>query len=241
MAKRLQEKLRGVPEDGDNPRMMHIPASVRIGDDPLPVTISLPGRWLPPLSAKQRASISAEADVNFLSEQDWANLDDALNEFAWASRLAKNGVTYESIRARMVDYKKLAIALLEAMSIKDKTDELAYNRILKLSGDEVYPQVSRFVRASVQAIAAVERESMQASVVPPLTRFLTRVEAVFKSKGVRAGKSKPKDYSNPRPSQFQRFVRAMLRTLHEDAPPNLSDTYTAAFMQNVADAMAGSR
>ncbi len=241
---RGKRKLRGVPQDGIDPKMMQIRAAVRIGEEVIPVTVSRPTRWLASLSSAQKQAVSAEAGVNFLSDEDWVEMEDALNEFAWTDRLAKDGISYEAVHARMQDYQNLAAELLEAMSIKNRTDQLAYNRIMRIAGDEVYPQVSRFVWAAVQAIASLENEARQGeSSPPPFTRFVRRVAAVFTSKGVHAGKSKAKDYCAPRPSKFQKFVRALLRTLGDDAPPSLSDApnQTAAFMQKVANAMSGPR
>ena len=190
-----------------------VPGLMRAGEL---VTIATPLPEIPPLTPQQKEQIAKKSDVNFLTPKDWHKIDLALHQYIMDVRKTREG-DYDQIIAQLNKIKASALALIESVTV-DELSELALNRFFKVAGEEIYGRVSAVVAEAVKNVEKVLVDIQCEQTLPkvhPLHGFVKNIKEIFERRGVNftCPKAKDENYSDPKPSRAQTFMRLALSEL----------------------------
>lgn len=179
------------------------------------------------LTENDRVKIQSAAGTHF-NEDDWQRVALARELFAIRRNEETNGVTAKDLEKKLTRLDAAADALLDAITVKNKTDEIALARLRDIEPpafdfDAMYPMASGFRRRAhlaLQAFQVIPSSPFQA----PWDAFVRKLAEIFESKGLKVPRSKPDHGAPQKPSAFAKFVFAVNATLPDNVRPNRKGT-----------------
>jgi hypothetical protein len=149
----------------------------------------------------------------------------------------------ERFRRKTKRFNAAADALLDAITVKNKRDEIALARLSDIEPpafdfDAMYAMVSGFRRRAHLALQTLQKTNgIQQPFQAPWDAFVQELANIFESKGLKAPRSKPADHGAPQQlSAFAKFVLAVNATLPNNVRPNRKGS--AADIEAIATALS---
>jgi hypothetical protein len=182
----------------------------------------------PLLTQNDRAKIQSAAETHF-NEDEWQRVALARELFAIRRNEETNGVTAKDLAKKLTRLDAAADALLDAITVKNKTDEIALARLRHIEPpafdfDAMYPMASDFRRRAHLALRALQMTPSN-PFHAPWNAFVQELAKIFELKGLKVPRSKPADHREPpKLGAFAKFVFAVNATLPDHVRPDRKGT-----------------